>query len=240
MSSLFISDLHARPDIPLRENALKLFLKQKAVSAKNLYLLGDIFEFGFVFRGRILPQYYPLLSSLLELGKKGVRIYFLGGNHDIWITAYLRKAGINIIKDGTLHKLGDKKVQFFHGIRTQPDPLSRFAEKIMLNPSAVWAYSRLAPKIGFPLALKAASFSRKRHKAFPNKILSTQLKVISQDADIVITGHHHDIFHFTYNEVEFYSCGNFFKDFTYLELSDKGLEFKSFAVDSLLGSKSES
>lgn len=232
---LFASDLHARPDNPGREKGFLEFLATEAKTCDALYLLGDIFEFGFVFQGEVLPQYKPLIEEIATLAKRGVEVFFLGGNHDFWVTSFLRKTGIRIIQDGEACEIFGKRIQLFHGILKQKDPLSRFADRIMRNPDAVWTYSLLFPKIGFAIALKATHFSRERNLPFPQRLQISSLKVIDPGADIIISGHHHQPVYFRHGSRDFYCIGNWIESFTYLEMTPDRLELKAFRVNTLLG-----
>jgi UDP-2,3-diacylglucosamine hydrolase len=231
---LFASDLHARPDEPEREKIFKHFLNKEALSCDKLYLLGDLFEFGFVFRGRILPAYEPLIEEIAELIMKGVEVFFLAGNHDFWMTEYLRKSGLRIVHDGEVHEVFGRRVQMFHGLLREPDSLSRLAARIMQNPTSVWLYSLLPYRLGFSLALKAAHLSRERHTTFPRLLKDSSLKPIDPSTQIIISGHHHEPLRFTYKAGTFYTTGEWFSRFTYLEMTPSRLELKAFRVDTLL------
>ncbi|MEA3311026.1 MAG: UDP-2,3-diacylglucosamine diphosphatase [candidate division WOR-3 bacterium] len=231
---LFASDLHARPDEPEREKIFKHFLNKEALSCDKLYLLGDLFEFGFVFRGRILPAYEPLIEEIAELIRKGVEVFFLAGNHDFWMAEYLRKRGLRIVHDGEVHEVFGRRVQMFHGLLREPDSLSRLAARIMQNPTSVWLYSLLPYRLGFSLALKAAHLSRERHATFPRLLKDSSLKPIDPRTQIIISGHHHEPLRFTYKAGTFYTTGEWFSRFTYLEMTPSGLELKAFRVDTLL------
>jgi len=231
---LFASDLHARPDKPEREEIFKCFLKKEALSCDKLYLLGDLFEFGFVFRGRVLPAYEPLIEEIAELTRKGIKVFFLAGNHDLWMAEYLRKRGLRIVHDGEVHEVFGRRVQLFHGLLREPDSLSRLTARIMQNPTSVWLYSLLPYRLGFSLALEAAHLSRERHVRFPSVFYSSSLKPINPSTQIVISGHHHEPLRFAYRNREFYSLGEWFSRFTYLEMTPSGLELKAFRVDALL------
>lgn len=232
--ALFCSDLHARPDEPQREEHFKYFLKKEVVSCDRLYLMGDIFEFGFVFRERVLPGYESLVGELTRLVKNGIEVFFLAGNHDFWMSEYLRKKGFRIVQDGEVYEILGRKVQLFHGLLRQPDALSRFALRIMQNPTSVWLYSLLPCGLGFNLALKAAHLSRERHTTFPGSIKVSRLKRTDPSAEIIISGHHHEPFRFTYKGQDFYCVGDWIRRFAYLEMTPGGLELKTFGVDALL------
>jgi len=237
---LFASDLHARPDAPERERVFLEFLRTRAVDCDALYLLGDVFEFGFVFNGEVLPQYEELIERIAELAGRGTRVYFLGGNHDLWMSGYLHRRGIRILHDGETRRLFGTTVQFFHGILRQPDPLSQLVAGLLGNPDAVWLYSLVPKRIGFRMALQATGLSRKRRRPFPSRVSASALKPLSPDAEIVITGHHHRPFCFKRKGVTFWSSGNWITDASYLEMTPEGLELKTFSPDALLGEQGES
>jgi len=225
---LIASDLHARPDDMQRTSLFEQFLKTQALSCDRLYLLGDIFEFGFVFRGRILPAYEALVAAIGDLVKKGIEVFFLAGNHDIWMSEYLRKRGLKLIIDGDIHYLFNRKVQFFHGILREQDALSKFAARIMNNPTAVWLYSRIPCGAGFKIALNLARVSRKRNPAFSFKFPAERLKPRDSDAEIIVSAHHHYPCKFTFEGVEYYIVGDWITHFTYLEITKQGIYLKEY------------
>ncbi|MBD3285780.1 hypothetical protein GF338_05540 [candidate division WOR-3 bacterium] len=225
---LIASDLHARPDESLRTERFILFLRSEASTADRLYLLGDIFEFGFVFRGRILPAYQSLVDAICNLIDKGVKVFFLAGNHDIWMNEYLRIKGLRIITEDDVQMLYGRKVQFFHGILSEQDGLSKLASQIMKNPDAVWLYSRIPSSIGFGLALRLARISRKRNPAFALKFSVNRLKPVAADAEIVVSGHHHYPCEFIYDGVEYYIAGDWINQLTYLEMRQDGVVLRRY------------
>jgi UDP-2,3-diacylglucosamine hydrolase len=233
MRYLFVADLHARPDQPGRERIFRFFLESSVNEGDHLFLLGDIFEFGFVFQGRILPYYQNLVDCLAGLRKKGVEVTFLGGNHDVWMGQFFKQINIGVIPDGHKVNIAGYRIQLFHGILREKDSLSRMASRLMKNPDAVWIYSLLPSRIGFGLALKAARASRQRSRMIPQRFQPSLLKSIDSETDIVISAHHHLSACFEYQGKRFILTGDWIKDFTYLEISDKVLELKSFPVDKL-------
>lgn len=231
---IFASDLHARPDKPERERIFEYFLNKINLSCDILYLLGDIFEFGFVFRGKILPYYQRLVDDLAGLKDRGVEVYFLPGNHDLWMAEYLKKRGIGIIQDGEVVGIYGRRAQLFHGMLRLKDALSRFTDKIMRSAFGVHAYAQLPPGIGFNTALRIARASRERHHTFRKRIKGSDLRPVDPRAGIVISGHHHQPLSFTYDNRRYISLGDWIRNFTYLEMTPERLELKSFPVDSFL------
>ncbi len=235
----FLSDLHARPDEPVRQELFTRFLVRVVRPGDSLYLLGDIFEFGFVFSGRILPHYEPLVQELVNLISCGVEIFFLPGNHDLWMTDYLCGKGFKIVKDGQVKELCARRIQLFHGLLREQDSVSNFASRIMRNPDCVWLYSLLPFKLGFSLALKAAHVSRERHAPFLRRFAASNLKPIDPDAEIVVSGHHHEPLCFFHNDRKFYITGDWIENFSYIEMTENRLELKTFPVNALLGKQGE-
>ena len=224
---------HCGEGISISDRAAKA--GEVIVEALELYLLGDLFEFGFVFQGRVLPAYEPLIEEIAALIKVGVEVFFLAGNHDLWMSTYLRKKGFRIVQDGEVHKILGRRTQLFHGLLREPDSLSRLAARIMQNPTCVWLYSLLPYRLGFSLALKAAYLSRERNLSFSERLQLPGLKPINPRAEVIISGHPHEPLHFTYKERTFYTTGEWFSRFTYIEMTPSRLELKTFRVDPLLG-----
>jgi UDP-2,3-diacylglucosamine hydrolase len=90
---LFVADthFHLEPD-PAERARLERFLAflDAARSADDLVLLGDIFDFWFDYPHFRLKGYEELLQALDRVRTAGVRLHFVGGNHDIWAAGYLR------------------------------------------------------------------------------------------------------------------------------------------------------
>ncbi len=137
--SLFISDLHlcdSRPHINL---AFIQFLKNIAIKADALYILGDLFEYWagddvIEVGGNITatqqpqglsPQNLPAkaayscvkasIHALRSLAKT-TPVFFMAGNRDFLIGAGFEKAtGISILPDPSLVTLYGKRVLLSHG-----------------------------------------------------------------------------------------------------------------------------
>lgn len=116
---LFVADshFHLRPDAAER-NRLERFLAFLRFSrrATDLVLLGDIFDFWFAYPHFRLDGYEELLLALDAVRDAGTRLHFVGGNHDIWATAYLRRRyGIAGDGEAVTLELGTLRVRLDHG-----------------------------------------------------------------------------------------------------------------------------
>ncbi|MFK7899465.1 MAG: UDP-2,3-diacylglucosamine diphosphatase, partial [Cyclobacteriaceae bacterium] len=119
-NTYFASDLHlGAPTYEKSREREVLFvqwLDSIEPTAKEIYLLGDVFDFWFEFKSTIPKGYARLQGKLAELTDKGIPIYWMKGNHDMWMFGYLEKElGVQIIDQPVLKTFGDKQFYLAHG-----------------------------------------------------------------------------------------------------------------------------
>lgn len=113
--TLFISDLHLDPAVPDVVNTFFSFLRQTAVRADALYILGDFFE---AYIGDDDPNLFieSIKNKLREFTRSGPPVYFMHGNRDFLIgQSFASAAGIQLIPDPTTINLYGKKILLMHG-----------------------------------------------------------------------------------------------------------------------------
>src|SRR5690554_3355475 len=92
-----VSDVHLGAVPPATEAAFRDFLRSLEGRAAALVINGDLFDFWFEYRTVIHARHYRTLATLAELVESGVRVFFMGGNHDAWGGAFLRdEVGIEL------------------------------------------------------------------------------------------------------------------------------------------------
>lgn len=131
MTTLFIADLHleeARPDISA---IFFKFLKEEAVAAKALYILGDLFE---VWIGDDDTSAFnqSVIQALRQTANRGTAVYFMRGNRDFLIgKRFRREAGCHILPDEQLINLGGQPTLLMHGdtLCTRDEKYLRFRKK---------------------------------------------------------------------------------------------------------------
>lgn len=81
--SIFLSDIHLGT-ISCKHNQLLEFLKTLETNMpENLYLVGDIIDLWKLGKGYTWkPEHNTIIQKLLRLSRKGVRVYYIIGNHD--------------------------------------------------------------------------------------------------------------------------------------------------------------
>ncbi len=115
MTTLFISDLHLDAERPEIAEQLLIFLKEEAVGAEALYILGDLFE-SWVGDDDPNPHYATVKFALRTLVSRGVPVYFMHGNRDFAIgEKFAQETGVKILPDPLVVELYGEHVLLSHG-----------------------------------------------------------------------------------------------------------------------------
>ena len=92
------------------------FLDSIRADAAALYLLGDILDYWYEFRSVVPRGHVRFFGKLAELADDGVRIYWLTGNHDVWLFDYLRdEVGLTVLHQASVVAVGSASFFVSHG-----------------------------------------------------------------------------------------------------------------------------
>src|SRR2546422_11447258 len=90
----FISDAHlglgAKEVEREKETQLLEFLDHAGEDAKQLFILGDLFDSWFEYRTVIPKGFHRLFAKLDDLTHNGTVVHYLAGNHDFWMRDYFQ------------------------------------------------------------------------------------------------------------------------------------------------------
>ena len=115
----FVSDVHLGLKIEDKESIDRRFvtlLKSFPENTASLYLLGDIFDFWYEYKYVIPKGYSRILGALADLSDRGVGVYFVKGNHDLWTFGYLEKEiGMTILNESEVIDIGGMRFCLAHG-----------------------------------------------------------------------------------------------------------------------------
>lgn len=193
---LFISDCHLDTSRSEITTNLLGFIKNRASTARFLYILGDLFD---VWLGDDdpAPGFEEVIASLSHLSET-TDIYFIVGNRDFLLGDGLaRRAGFEVISEPVNLNLGGQHVVLLHGdvlctddhdyqaFRSQVrDPAwqSRFLQKSLLERHKIAA------------GLRTSSFAAMLEKTV--EILDVNQTAVescfdAHDAEVLIHGHTH-------------------------------------------------
>ncbi len=114
--SLFISDLHLCDSRPNITQAFIGFLKETAVKAQALYILGDLFEYWAGDDAIEAGHQQAVIAALKALSSQGVALYFMHGNRDFLLDDGFAQAILGtLLPDPSLLTLYGKPVLLSHG-----------------------------------------------------------------------------------------------------------------------------
>ena len=96
MTILFISDLHLSPLRPDITDCFIDFMKNEAIHADKLYVLGDLFEF-WIGDDDNSPFNVLIKDAFKALTQQGVECYFIQGNRDFLLNKrFCKETGVQL------------------------------------------------------------------------------------------------------------------------------------------------
>ncbi len=116
MAALFVSDLHLSPHMPATADAFFRFLDQQAAQARQLYLLGDIFEYWAGDDDLDDPFNRRVADALRALSDGGVALFWLAGNRDFLAgEGFARATGATLLPDPFVAEIAGRRILLLHG-----------------------------------------------------------------------------------------------------------------------------
>jgi UDP-2,3-diacylglucosamine hydrolase len=240
----FVSDCHL--GFPDYENSLmreKIFVKwldKIKYDAKEIYLLGDIFDFWFEYKTVVPKGYVRLLGKLAEITDSGIIVHYFTGNHDMWIFDYFTKElNIKIYREPVVRVINDKKFFIGHGDGLGPgDKGYKFIKKVFSNKLCQWLFARLHPNFGLSLAMffseKSRTMNGRDDKIFLGEdkeklILYSKNKLLKEHFDYFIFGHRHLPINLHIGDNSRYiNLGDWINNYSYAVFDGNNLEIKYF------------
>ncbi len=158
-----VSDIHLGAVPPATEREFRGFLDHVAREAASLLINGDLFDFWFEYRSVIPREHYRVLAKLAEVVEAGVRVWFVGGNHDAWVGSFLRdEVGAELLNGTVEMTLGGRRALVAHGDGLgEGDYKYRALKAVLRNPVCIRAFRLLHPDLGLRLG---GGSSRTGHK----------------------------------------------------------------------------
>lgn len=161
----FLSDAHLGAgyiaDGRKQERELASWLDSIGADATELWLLGDIIDYWFEYRNVVPRGFTRFLGALARLADSGVKITWLKGNHDIWMTDYLTsEIGCRVV-DGVVDTVIDgRRFVMEHGDGVGRRPLLfRAMRRLFRSRTARVFYAAVHPRwtVGFAHAWSHSS-----------------------------------------------------------------------------------
>ena len=115
METLFISDLHLDAARPAKVSLFSELLRAAPARARNLYILGDLFE-AWAGDDDLREPHGHILEALAQATQSGLSIGFMRGNRDLLVgETFARRTGCRLLPDPTVLQLDNQRVLLTHG-----------------------------------------------------------------------------------------------------------------------------
>ncbi len=240
----FISDCHfGLPNLQesaMREKRVVSFLEHISNDVTHLFLLGDIFDYWFEYKYVVPKHNIRFIGKLANLVDKGVKIYYVLGNHDMWNFGYLeQEIGLTILRGVHDFEINGKKVRLGHGDGLDPaDKGYLFIKWIYASKFNQRWFAALHPRWSFALANKVSLLSRNAHleedKIFAGEDkepIITYCKNIlkNEHFDYFIFGHRHYPLDFPLQENSHYiNAGDWQTHDSFVEMKNENCNLKYY------------
>ncbi len=202
-TAIFVADSHFHLNPDQREQRrIRGFcdLMVLAEKADHLFLVGDIFDFWFDYPHFRLRGYEEILQALDRVRAAGTALHFVGGNHDIWASAYMHERyGSRLDGESFTLNLGDRRVRVVHGdgLLAYDWAYNTFCRIVRTRAGILLAKS-LHPEILYALSKWLSGHSRGATRDEAHQIEAKGLRWIQRqgqaDWDLCIMGHVHHPF----------------------------------------------
>jgi UDP-2,3-diacylglucosamine hydrolase len=198
---LFISDIHlglqSKQVEEEKERLLVKFLEFALTEAKELFILGDLFDYWFEYKKVYQKGFYRTLTALKNISEKDIKIHYLIGNHDFLHGDFFSKEIGCILYEKPFEVIIENKKFFLaHGDgMVSKDIGYKILKKILRNKVVQKFYSLIHPDLGIALASKTSKTSREytaqKHYGEIDGLFEIAKQKIENGYDYVIMGHSH-------------------------------------------------
>ncbi|MGH8806832.1 MAG: UDP-2,3-diacylglucosamine diphosphatase [Noviherbaspirillum sp.] len=196
--ALFVSDVHLQASLPRTTQAFMDFLRLRASRTRQLYLLGDLFEYWAGDDDIVTPYNAQIASAIRAVSDAGVAVHWLAGNRDFLVGQGLaHAAGMTLLSEPHVATIAGQRIVLVHGDAqcTDDHAYMAFREKVR---QPTWQAEFLA----LPLAQRKAiidgmrSGSREAQRDKSYEIMDVNAAAIAALFDttgamIMIHGHTH-------------------------------------------------
>jgi len=202
MNYYFASDTHLGlpPEKDSREREYRFvnWLDSIKSDAKEIFLLGDIFDFWFEYKKVVPRGFVRTMGKIAELTDSGIPVHFFAGNHDLWVSDYLQsEIGVIFHPTDYVVELCGYKFCMTHGDAINSyDKSHRFLRWVFTNKTLRKVFASIHPYIGLTFAHAWSKSNRKKHGRMQfsqdNPFYTKVCEIVKeQNFDFFVMGHLH-------------------------------------------------
>jgi len=198
----FASDFHLGLETGVssidREKKAVSWLLDAASDAKEIYLLGDVFDFWWEYRKVVPKGFTRFFGTISSITDSGIPVHFFPGNHDLWMGNYLsEECGMTIHRSPVTVTFDGKVFHLAHG-----DGLglknggSKLLHTLFKNRALQKMYSVIHPSIGIGIGQKWSQIASKESpedfKGEEEELIRYARSILLKEKiDYFIFGHRH-------------------------------------------------
>jgi UDP-2,3-diacylglucosamine hydrolase len=187
-----------------REKQIVAWLDEVKKDAKEIYLVGDIFDFWFEYKTVIPRGFVRLQGKIAEITDSGIPVHFFIGNHDMWIFDYIPKElGVILHKEPIEKEFDGKKFFIGHGDGLGPGDLKyKFLKKVFRSSVCQWLFARIHPNLGIGIANAWSKQSRASTPDYEEHYLGDDKEFLTQFCNETLKTKHYDFFIFGHRHLK--------------------------------------
>ncbi|MBV8666650.1 MAG: UDP-2,3-diacylglucosamine diphosphatase [Burkholderiaceae bacterium] len=194
--ALFISDLHLQAAMPRTAAAFFNFLRRQAMHARQLYLLGDIFEYWAGDDDCDDAFNRSVIDALRAVADSGVELFWVAGNRDFLVSsAFAAAAGLRLLDDPHVIDIAGRRIVLTHGDALCTDDTAYMAFRAQVRDPA-WQSAFLARPLAERKAiiagLRQGSRDAQREKAeYIMDVNADAVEALYRATDTILMIHGH-------------------------------------------------
>ena len=240
----FLSDFHlGMPNFEsslIREKKIVAFLDEIKNDAKEIFIVGDMFDFWYEYKNVVPKGYTRILGKLAALTDSGIDVHFFVGNHDMWMQGYFEKElSIPVYSDNKVFERFGKKIYIAHGDGLGPgDEGYKFLKKIFRNKFCQWLFGFAHPIIGIGIANFFSQKSKEKTGSNDQFFLGEDKEWLIIYSKEMLQKEHFDFFVFGHRHLPlklelssnstYINLGDWITNFTYAVFDGKNFELKKW------------
>lgn len=189
MAQVFISDLHLAPSRPEIVRLFESFLHGPAIEAKELYILGDLFEYWAGDDDLEDPFNRRVMQAIAMCASRGTRIHFMRGNRDFLVgDAFALAGNLTLLDDPMRVELADGPALLSHGDQLCTDDLEYQAFRARVR-SKEW----IAEFLKRPLDERKTEIEALRQRSETEKRVKSMAIMDVSEPAVIDTFRHHGL-----------------------------------------------
>ena len=232
-----------------REQCVLEWLSTIEQDAKEIHLVGDVWDFWFEYHHVVPKGTFRLLAKLYALVQKGIDIHFYKGNHDMWTFGFLEEEiGMHVHSDTSIATFFDEKYLIGHGDGLGPgDRGYKRLKYVFRHAFFQKCFQWIHPDIGISIAQYSSKRSRESQQntgsdssySFFDKeewLYAYSQKKIQEIEGLkyCVFGHRHiPIVGDLGNGKTYFNLGEWFSGQTYLRIDEAGPKLLAYKKDCL-------